>query len=359
MQAHQLPGQCQANPQPALQAVGGSRPLYKRFKHPGQQFGRDADARILNRHDGPARFLTNRDRHFAIRLGKLQRICQQVVQYLLYPHGVAAEPYAACVHRNFVACCTLRCAKCFDRVADAIGHVEWLFFQLDLAGNQPTDVQQVVDDMSKVAVLAADDLNTAFGAGVAQPSFLKQGSRACDSGQRIPELMSQHRQKLVFGFVLRLGGFAFLRLIAQQALPLDFRCLAGLSLCLQQGARTDQCVIQLVDFFDASAFNDGLLAPPKRIGGPAGAFNRPDEASSKRRYRQYRHTKSQQHPGHGQPDGVIGCCLNRFNGRAHGNHPPSQIRVGIGDVRIDAFNARDADQSVCGCRRNRHQLGPS
>lgn len=80
MQAHQLPDQRQTNAQSALQAVGGRWPLHEGVKHAGQQFGRHADARILNRHDGLARNFAHRDLDFAARPGKLQRVGQQVVQ---------------------------------------------------------------------------------------------------------------------------------------------------------------------------------------------------------------------------------------------------------------------------------------
>ena len=78
--------------------------------------------------------------------------------------------------------------------------------------------------------------------------------------------MPQHGQELVLGFVLCLGGFACLRLIAQQALSFAFCGVAELALCFEQVAGPDQFMIQCIDFFDATVFNVGLLAAPERHG---------------------------------------------------------------------------------------------
>jgi hypothetical protein len=96
-----------------------------------------------------------------------------------------------------------------DRTSNNLRHVERVAIQPDLSGHDAFDVEEVVDEVREVADLTPDHLARADSGAVLRVHALEHADRAPDRAKRIAQLVSQHRQKLVFPAAVALGAVAF------------------------------------------------------------------------------------------------------------------------------------------------------
>ena len=88
-----------------------------------------------------------------------------------------------------------------DGLVEDAGRVEKFFLQANLAAGDPGDVEQVVDQADELPHLPFDDfLGEIDILGVV--GHLEDGDGVADGGQRVPQLVGEHRQELVLSSVV-------------------------------------------------------------------------------------------------------------------------------------------------------------
>ena len=143
------------------------------------------------------------------------------------------------------------------RMHDDHREVDDALRQHDLAARDAGDVEKVVDDLREVLRLATDHRAAARGRLARRRRTLQQRGRVGDGGQRVAQLVPEHRQKLVLGEV-RVLGFRTRARLAQQRGVHGFLALAQLVAGLVQ--RT----AHLLDLRDVRALV-GVVGGPCRI----------------------------------------------------------------------------------------------
>ena len=164
MQRHQLAHQRQPDAKPALRAVDRRWSLDEGFKHTLQKLRGQAGSRIVDADQRPARLFVHADPDFTALRRKLQRVGQQVVEDLLDPGAVAADPDRVRLNGDAVARRAVRRAQRVHTVVHTVGQIERLSLKHDLAGHQTAHIQQVVDDVAQMAVLPANDVQVSGSA---------------------------------------------------------------------------------------------------------------------------------------------------------------------------------------------------
>ena len=89
----------------------------------------------------------------------------------------------------------------FDREGHDGRDVDGLFLKPDLAAGYPGNLQQVVDQLGHLAHLVVDDVAGPAQVGVVRTELLHDLDGIADRGQRVAQLVTQHRQKLVLARV--------------------------------------------------------------------------------------------------------------------------------------------------------------
>ena len=235
VQGHDAAHQCQAQAQPALRALRAAFGLPEQVEHVRQQFGVDAHAVILHLdHDLVAAHVrAERDRPAGG--GVLRRVVQQVADHLDQAHAVAADADVRAAHIDLQ-----RVAMGLDQglgLLDSASHDGAELRLVSLDRHQPArdarDVEQVVDQGLQVVDLADDHLAGAPHdplVGDLQAQGLGGGG---NRGQRIAQLVRQHRQEFILGVVLVFRLAPRLALAGQQGLALGLQLPARLVLVRQ------------------------------------------------------------------------------------------------------------------------------
>ncbi len=140
-----------------------------------------------------------------VRVGVLGCVRHQVRDDLRKPRPIAQdeEPPASRVHANGVVPLFEEGARRLDARGDDVGQIDLFALQCDLAPGDPRHVEQVVDQAHQVLHLPIDDQPFAFDAQVAASGHQLDGGH--DGRQRVPELVPEHGQELVFHGVRALG----------------------------------------------------------------------------------------------------------------------------------------------------------
>ena len=149
-----------------------------------------------------------------------------------------------------------------DRAVDRVAELEAPPFELDLAARQARYVEQIVDQPDHVRDLALEDLPfPREGLRVARLHQFQCGQRR---GQRIPQLVAEHREELI----LRAAGL--LGLGARGVGALDFRVALACAFLEQRGRRREgrhqpaRLRDVPADRPNRPAFGDGLCAFRRR-----------------------------------------------------------------------------------------------
>ena len=82
-----------------------------------------------------------------------------------------------------------------------VGRVEELLLEANLAAGDPRDVEQVVDQADELPHLPLDDVLGEVDV-LRVVGHLEDGDGVADGGERVPQLVGEHRQELVFSSVV-------------------------------------------------------------------------------------------------------------------------------------------------------------
>ena len=155
---------------------------------------------------------------------------KQVADHLREPHHVAVDDDLPCRPREhqLVAPCIDRRLHLFDRPVDNFAHVDRLFIEMNLAGDDPRHVQQVVDQPHQVNDLPLHHPRRFVNFRLRRPRHLQQLDAVADRRQRIPQLVGQHRQEFVLLLVgkLQLLDLPLVRHVARDLGESSQRALA-------------------------------------------------------------------------------------------------------------------------------------
>ena len=88
-----------------------------------------------------------------------------------------------------------------DGLLDDLAEIEQRPLDLDLAARDAGDVEQIVDEASEVPALAFDDVDAPGGVAHLAGRLAEDGDGVADRGERIAELVGQHRQELVLAAI--------------------------------------------------------------------------------------------------------------------------------------------------------------
>ncbi len=173
--------------------------LGEQVEDPRQHLGRNADPVVANpeHHLGPLG--RGRQADLPAGLSVLGRIVQQVGEDLGHPDrvGIDIDRLRRQGDRQAMM------MRLDDRTAgfDRVGHdgcdVDGLFLEPDLAAGDPGNLQQFVDQLGQLAHLVVDDIAGPAQVGIVRTALLHDLDGVADRGQRVAQLVAQHRQKLV------------------------------------------------------------------------------------------------------------------------------------------------------------------
>lgn len=204
--------------------MDGGLTLHEQIEDRRQQLLGDAHAVVR---DGELDLVVGgagRDADVAAAGGVLRRVRQQVRDDLRQAHWIRIDDQARArhVHGERVALFSDQHCRRLHGAADDGRELHRRLLQLDFAARDARDVQQVVHEVQDSLELSFDD-DDFLGLGF---SILEQLERRHDRGERVPQLVPEHGQKLVLGAA------------RSHARPHQIR---GLDAALQQaGCRTDQ-----------------------------------------------------------------------------------------------------------------------
>ena len=192
-------------PEPALRAIERLPALVEGLEHVGQHLGRDPDPRVAHPERDALALEPRRDPDRASPLGVLRRVGHEVGDHLGEADRVAVDEQAPerDVRHQLVAALLEQRARDLDRLGDHVREVEVLAVELDPAAGDPRDIEQVVDEPDDVTDLARDHRALALERlGIAQLHQLEGGQ---DRGERVAELVAEHREELVLRAIGDLG----------------------------------------------------------------------------------------------------------------------------------------------------------
>src|SRR5262249_38674649 len=126
----------------------------------------------------------------------LHGVRQQVQDDLMQADPVRAHGDVGGHHGSDHMVRPLRTAEHGERAGHGAGYRDRVPIEVDLSGPYPGGIEQVVDEPPQVRDLTLDDVSGT--SEVLQPADMAQHlPRARDGGERIPQLVSEHREKLV------------------------------------------------------------------------------------------------------------------------------------------------------------------
>ena len=193
--------QCQADAQPAALAGEAALALDEQVEHALDQLGRHAFAAVAHLDDRGAALGPHRDVDPAARRRVLQGVVEQVGHDLLDPGAVGVHPDLLQVALDLVVQEAIAAAPGLDHRRHHRGQVERLALQPDLAAGDAPDLEQVVHQARHLLDLAGED--RADGLDHVGPARrrLEQVRGVRHRGERVAQLVAEHRQELVLGAV--------------------------------------------------------------------------------------------------------------------------------------------------------------
>ena len=193
----QPPHDRQPDAETAVSPIQPALALHEQIEDPRQEIRRDADAGVAHAQDGLATDGLDLHGYRPARGRVLDRIRQQVGDHLFEAHAVAAhqragEPQLAAMMIERVGAPDL-----LDAPLDQGGEIERRLLQDQLAGRDPRDVEQIVHDAGELLGLAPDHAARLGRDGVGHVHAIEQRRGARDGGERVAQLVRDHRDELV------------------------------------------------------------------------------------------------------------------------------------------------------------------
>lgn len=219
VQIDQLARNRQPQPQSAHAAGGAGIGLTEAVEHMRQEVGGNANASIAYAQAQALLFHLQAHAHIALGCGELERVADQVGQHLLEAPGIAEEPQAALQRRiQFQPDLARLCGGLhqFHGAARQPGDVEVFGLQADLAGQDRTHIQQVVDDLRLRARTALDHHQSLAQLGRLEGIGLHQARPSQDRIERRAQFVAERGQEFildpagVFGLIA-CSGFSLQR----------------------------------------------------------------------------------------------------------------------------------------------------
>src|SRR5579872_2046499 len=176
MQLDQRLDDREAQSQSAITARDRRITLPKAVEHEGQKLGLDTNAGVLD-DDLDVRVHTLQNHlDSAARRRELHGVGEEIPQYLLQAVGVATNPADARIQKlvNADAPGFGALPDRVNRVVNDVMELQRLHLEMDLAGDDPAHIQQVVDDLGLSANVALDRLETALAILRAGPLLPQQ-----------------------------------------------------------------------------------------------------------------------------------------------------------------------------------------
>ena len=197
MQVDDVAHDRQAEPEPAAGALQRLVALDEALEDVLEQLARNAVAVVGDREQRLAAILAQVDADVPRRRRELGGIGEQVADHLGQPHRIAVDPHRLVRKRDHGRNEPARERRpgLLERAADDLAQVGRLLVQLDLAGGDARDVEQVVDQAREVPHLALDDVPLGRAGGAFAPRH--QLERGDDRRQRVAQLVAEHGEELV------------------------------------------------------------------------------------------------------------------------------------------------------------------
>src|SRR6266403_285416 len=191
---HEPAYQGETDAEAALSVEESPIALRGQVEHVRKQLGRNPDAGVGDADGRAPLFADHTDSDRAARRGVLDRVQQEIREDLVEPGGIRVHPDRLSPHVDDMTLQPARARQVADRPLHAGREIQRLARQGDLAGGDVDDVEEIVDQPAEVRDLMADRLASAHGDVVVAADPVEDADRADDRGERVPELVPQHRQ---------------------------------------------------------------------------------------------------------------------------------------------------------------------
>ena len=195
--------QRQADAESALGALQGTVHLREHVEDAGQHLCRNADAGVLDPDQHMVALPLGGHPNATALVHVLGSVVQQVRQHLRQPGRVRFELDRLWWDRDreFVAPFLDERAAGFDGAIHHRRQLDPLLAEFDLASGDAGHVQQVIDQPGHLVYLPVDHLRGPLQFRYRRTLGTKDLHRIADRGQRVAELVGQHRQELVLAAV--------------------------------------------------------------------------------------------------------------------------------------------------------------
>jgi hypothetical protein len=188
-------------PRPPPRPIERTRALREQVEDPRQEVRRNPDARIAHTQHRPVALLRHLHPDRAARGRVLHRVVEEIGDDLLEAGRIAVDHRGG--RRNVEPMSRRAGRECGDTVLDQLAQVDDAWLELEPAGGQPGNVEEIVDQAGEMSHLASDDLPELYRALVLL-HHVQDADGAGDGSQRVAQFVAQHREELVLGPVGRL-----------------------------------------------------------------------------------------------------------------------------------------------------------
>ena len=107
----------------------------------------------------------------------------------------------------------------FGNARDDLGRIDVRLLQLNAAAGDAGDIQQVVDEAFHQRGLLANDFERFVKRGFVRIEQLRQLAGVGNRGERVSQLVTEHRQELVFAPLAVANGLKELRVVERGGGP--------------------------------------------------------------------------------------------------------------------------------------------
>ena len=205
MQLDDVANDGQAEAETAAGALQRLVALHEALEDLADERRRNAVAVVVDGEHRAAALAPQDNADAAARAGELGGVGEQVADHLRQPHRIAVDPQRLLGHRQHRRRrpASHRRLRLLEGAHGNVAQVDSLSVQLDLAGGDARDIEQVVDESRQVPDLALDDVPLRRGDSALPARH--QLERGDDRRQRVAQLVAEHGQEFVLDAAGRFG----------------------------------------------------------------------------------------------------------------------------------------------------------